>query len=120
MLGDNTQHSQDSREWKARVLELREPVKGATILRGDDFRGGSDPFFDNPRWSDPARSPEGESWMTFRDEHGELYQFPVTNILRDNIEYAPLVPREYILGKVLAVFLPVQPFAPLNRIGFVR
>ncbi len=118
MMGDNTQNSLDSRDWTARLIDFDEPVDGVSSLRGDHLRGGVDPFFDNPRWS------RGNTVMTFRDEWGDLHLLPGAVIANrgthDRNHNEPFVPREYILGKALAVFLPIPPFAPVWRIGWVH
>lgn len=117
MMGDNTQNSLDSRDWKARVLRFEPPLADGTAeVHGDVMDGGVDPFFDNPRWN------RDRSLMTFRDGFGELRTFTPDELMQaeDREVASPLVPREYVLGRALAVFLPVPPFAPVARIGLVR
>lgn len=119
MLGDNTQNSLDSRDWVAETITLPADLGGRT-LRGDSMTAGMDPSFDNPRWS---RGPEGErEWMTFRDEFGGIHVLSSDEVAdsQSRREAAPVVPREYVLGRALAVFLPVPPFAPVTRIGLVQ
>jgi len=110
MLGDNTQNSHDGRGWTARVLTLKQPVDGRTALRGDQFRNGSDPFFDNPRWN------AARTIMSFRDESGEIYQFDSKLIDQDNLVPAPFVPRKNIVGRALAVFMPLTPVLRMHLI----
>ncbi|MDP6849791.1 MAG: signal peptidase I [Planctomycetota bacterium] len=111
MMGDNTQNSHDSRDWEARELELDPPVDGRHSLRGDNFHSGSDPNFDNPRWN------VGRNVMTFRDLTGEQFLVPKDSIARDERVHSPLVPREHLMGRALAVFMPLWPTL---RVGFVR
>lgn len=114
MLGDNTQNSLDSRDWEARLITVRAPGGGARVLRGDHLQNGQDPFFDNPRWN------ASRTRLTLRDEFGNLFVVPASDILEDNRIPAHYVPREYILGKAMAVFLPIPPFAPVFRLKTIR
>lgn len=117
MLGDNTQNSLDSRDWTAEVLEFDGPEAGVERARGDRMSNGQDAMMNNPRLN------QANDAMTFRDEFGNLHAWPI-EIVRgarsDLLQSSPLVPREYLLGRVLAVFLPVRPFSPVNRFGWVR
>lgn len=117
MLGDNTQNSLDSRDWTAEVLEFDGAAAGVARARGDRMSNGQDPMMNNPRLN------QANDAMTFRDEFGNLHAWPI-EVVRgarsDLLEAAPLVPREHLLGRVLAVFLPVRPFSPVNRFGWVR
>jgi signal peptidase I len=116
MMGDNTQNSLDSRDWNAEILTFDPPLRGITTLRGDHMEHGADPRFDNPRHD------AGRSIMTFRDEFGGLHTFTDDELKGASriLQPAPLVPREFLLGRALAVFLPVPPFAPVARIGWVH
>ena len=119
MMGDNTQNSLDSRDWESEVLTLHGEGEPERLL-GDSMSNGVDPLFDNPRWS---RGPDGErDWMTFRDAFGGLHVLSADQIRvsESRREAAPLVPREYVLGRALAVFLPFPPFAPVARFGLVH
>ncbi|RMH02264.1 MAG: signal peptidase I [Planctomycetota bacterium] len=113
MLGDNTQNSHDSRDWTAREIRLKQPIDGRSVLVGDDFSGSVDPFFDNPRWN------AEHTIMTFRDANGELFAIPEEQIeaYKDLRQPHSLVPREYLMGRALAVFLPLWPTV---RVGLVR
>ncbi len=117
MMGDNTQGSLDSRDWQAETLTF-EPAAddGTERVRGDHMAHGADPTYDNPRWN-----REG-SVMTFRDEHGGIHQYSITEMQRstDRLEPAPFVPREYVIGRAIAVFLPIPPFSPVWRFGLVH
>lgn len=117
MMGDNTQNSLDSRDWQAEVMTFEPPLHGMAVLRGDRMSNGPVPFFNNPRLN------QSGSVMTFRDEHGGLHALSMEEVRsaqRDGLEAAPLVPREYVLGRALAVFLPLWPFSDVNRFGLVR
>ena len=111
MMGDNTQNSHDSRYWEARELELDPPVDGRLALRGDNFQSGTDPNFDNPRWD------MGRKVMTFRDSTGEQFSVPRESIANDQRIHSPFVPRDHLMGRALAVFMPLWPTL---RFGFVR
>ncbi len=113
MMGDNTQNSHDSRDWSSREIQLKEPIGGVSTLIGDDFSGSLDPFFDNPRWN------RDHTVMTFRDSQGELHAIPEDQILayKDLRQPHSLVPREHLMGRALAVFLPLWPTL---RMGLVR
>ena len=112
MLGDNTQDSSDSREWRfvryARPHGDGEPE----ILRGNARRG------ENPRVVGYGE-PDGP-WTFLRDEWGEGHWFHESELERIAPEAAPLVPRDMIQGKALAVFWPQNPFAGVTRLKWVR
>ncbi len=120
MMGDNTQNSLDSRDWTARTYRFDPPWNGHSILRGDNLPNGHDPLYNNPRQN------SDRTVTTFRDEWGDLHQIPREELLRANADgtaeemAAHFVPRRYIQGKALAVFLPIPPFAPVWRIGWVH
>ncbi len=120
MMGDNTQNSLDSRDWTARTYRFDPPWNGHSLLRGDNLPNGHDPLYNNPRQN------MDRSVTTFRDEWGDLHQIPRQELLRANANgsaeemAAHFVPRRYIQGKALAVFLPIPPFAPVWRIGWVH
>jgi len=116
MMGDNTQNSLDSRDWVAEEITFDPPLRGITTLRGDRMDHGVDPKFDNPRHN------PGRDIMTFRDEFGGLHTFTDEEMKGASriLQPAPLVPRNLLLGRALAVFLPVPPFAPVARIGWVH
>jgi signal peptidase I len=119
MMGDNTQNSLDSRDWTARVVRFDPPLDGVSEVRGDNLPGGADPQYNNPRWSRDSER------MTIRDQWGDLHAFTRDQLALANsdsaqIEAAHFVPRNYIQGKALAVFLPIPPFAPVWRMGWVH
>jgi len=116
MMGDNTQNSLDSRDWSAEILTFDPPLKGISTLRGDRMEHGVDPKFDNPRHN------SGKTIMTFRDQFGGLHAFTDEEMKGASriLQPAPLVPREFLLGRALAVFLPIPPFSPVARVGWVH
>jgi len=119
MMGDNTQNSLDSRDWAARILEFETPVQGMTGLRGDNLPDGHDPAYNNPRWDRAGQN------MTIRDEWGDLHTFTREELAQHKEGVAELttvhtVPRRYIQGKAIAIFLPIPPFAPVWRFGWVH
>lgn len=109
MLGDNTQDSSDSREWK--FVNLRHGDEGSSeLLRGNHrpFSPGADALDSNP-WR--GNTLEGRlTW--FRDEWGETHVFPSDSEVRlpvaEALEDASFVPRELITGRAVAVFWPVN------------
>ena len=117
MMGDNTQSSLDSRDWQSETFVFDPPLRGVEKVRGDRMDNGADPMFNNPRWN-AARDR-----MTFRDEHGGLHQWSAEDLAAsqsDLVAAAPLVPRGYVLGRAIAVFMPLKPLAPVNRFGLVQ
>ncbi|KAA3609470.1 MAG: hypothetical protein DWQ01_09045 [Planctomycetota bacterium] len=123
MLGDNTLNSLDSRQWEALVHELDPPIGGVSVLRGDSLPNGQDPLYNNPRLN------RNGTVRTFRNEYGEYFVYPLDfetegkvrkRTVKSSSQTEPLVPRRYILGKAMAVFLPIPPFSPLVRIKLVR
>ena len=114
MLGDNTQDSADGRLWKAKTYFLRNEDGEQVNVRGN-YREGEN----------PARGTlsDGAPAERFRDQWGEIHWFgpgAALQGLRPNVEDSPLVPRELILGRALAVFWPIRPFDGLWRVGWLR
>ena len=111
MLGDNTQDSADSRDWKAKTFE----GQGGEY----DFkvRGNFRPNGENPT---QGRSAEGGSLLRFRDEWGEVRWFPPSEAT-PGLEYSvPLVPRSLIQGRAVAVFWPIKPHRGLWRLAWLH
>ncbi len=147
MLGDNTLQSVDSRGWTAlevartpdgRLVDPRaEPAaqkllgnlrprspagpvdadENPVVLRGRD----TVVFTDLPGEVHRLRTPIGASY-----ERAPLNGEPHVAFGPSGEEWVPqtrkimFVPREHILGRPVLVFWPTWPFAPANRIGFVR
>jgi signal peptidase I len=120
MMGDNTQDSSDSREWKAHNMRWNGPGSEGRWVRGN-VRG------DNPQ--DPRNEPNPRKVVTsegrrvfFRDEWGELHTFPDGNVW-GSVEPSPLVPRTLITGRAVFVFWPWWPLTPgldSTRIQWIR
>ncbi|MFT7517793.1 MAG: signal peptidase I [Myxococcota bacterium] len=116
MLGDNTQNSLDSRDWQREEFSYQDDNGETVKIAGDHLQHGSDPTYNNPRWNMP------HDIMTLRDEFGNLnilYEDQVKGAA-DVLQHAPLVPRNYFLGRALAVFMPLKPIAPTNRFTLVQ
>ncbi len=119
MLGDNTQDSSDSREWRTARMELLGAAGESTILEGN-FRGNENPRFDGDL-----------TW--FEDVWGERFALDTRGgqerqLGRDTVlparplqnERAPFVPRELITGRAISVFWPISPTKGLYRLKWVR
>lgn len=114
MLGDNTQDSADGRLWRAKSYTYRPPEGGDPVeARGNYREGGENPSF--------GRLADGAPAIRFRDEWGEIHWFARTAVTEESLPgNAPLVPRELILGRALAVFWPIRPFDGLWRLGWLH
>ena len=116
MMGDNTQNSLDSRDWQAETFSYDDGAGDSFKITGDYLQHGSDPMFNNPRWN------MSHDIMTVRDQFGNiniLYEDQVKSSA-DVLQHAPLVPRNYLLGRALAVFMPLKPLSPTNRFALVQ
>lgn len=105
MLGDNTQDSSDSREWRFAVLEA-----DGTRLRGA-FQAG-----ENPR---TVPGPAGPL-LRLVDEWGERHYLAPESAARRAPEAAPFVPRALLTGRALAVFWPQDPRRGIWRLKWVK
>lgn len=116
VLGDNTQDSADSRDWRAQrwtlLPEEGEPTGDELEITGN-FRD---------RNENPTRieAPGGERWTRFRDRWGEVHWFPTGEGEASLPFSAPLVPRELIQGRAVATFWPLKPWKGLWRLGWLR
>ena len=113
VMGDNTQHSYDCRQWKYGVYTLDDGQEVSGILLRE---GQTDPDA-NPRLV--GRSVRGER-MQFRNFHGELYEFDSRDVQGPVTIPYHYVPEEFLLGKALAVFWPLPPFSPTWRLRLIR
>lgn len=111
VLGDNTQDSADSREWTLFRYRVPDGDGGDRILRGS-YRRGENPLTRSNMEDGPV------IWMT--DEWGERWAWPAYDVRQISPVQAPLVPREMIHGRALAVFWPVTPWRGVVRLGWVR
>lgn len=108
MLGDNTQDSADSRLWESITFGYRPEGGGEPVLASGNHRRGENPF------------PDG-SVVRLRDVWGEVHWFGSEAVTgRSFPGNAPLVPRELILGRALAVFWPIRPLDGLWRVGWLH
>ncbi|MEM7308418.1 MAG: signal peptidase I [Planctomycetota bacterium] len=114
MLGDNTQDSSDSREWKYARLEI-EDDSGAPFVISGNSRRDPDPWQKNPARLGVG-DPDGPR-VRFRDKYGETWWLdgPGIPYAAPSSESAPFVPRRLIQGRALAVFWPLSP-----RLGLYR
>ncbi len=122
MLGDNTQDSSDSREWRFVNMRWGESEADRKEVRGNwrQFVLGSSPLEANP-WE--GSSLQGRlTWL--RDEWGEQHVFPTSEEielpLSERMTPAPFVPRELITGRALLVFWPIKLRLRLWRLRWVH
>jgi len=108
MLGDNTQESCDSREWRYQTLSLEEGEQ----IRGNMRRG------ENPRMVGIG-DPDGPTTY-FVDEWGEPHWMKNSDIISRRTTPSPFVPREMIQGKAVAVFWPLDLRRDIFRIRWVN
>jgi signal peptidase I len=112
MLGDNTQDSADGRLWKAKSYSFGS-AEQPTLARGNYREENENPSFGTLADGTPA--------IRFRDHYGERHWFARTEVLSESFPgNEPLVGRELILGRVLAVFWPIRPMDGLWRVGWTR
>jgi signal peptidase I len=117
MLGDNTQDSADSRDWESVTYSW----EGGAEERRERGNYRPDLVQANPV---PIRI-EGEPAWAFRDEWGELHwlresQVVSRSTLTNQGERSPLVPRELILGRSVAVFWPIDLGRRMWRLGWLH
>lgn len=110
-LGDNTQNSHDCRGWEKATYKLRD---------GREISGN---WFATAGMRHPDANPkiDGDT-LEFTNSFGETLRFPRADVLPNypTREPNPLIPREFVLGKALAVFWPLPPFSPSWRLKWVR
>jgi signal peptidase I len=111
LLGDNTQDSSDSREWRLAVFDV--PGAGGS----ERVRGGWRDR-ENPRVV--GLGLEGGPFTHFVDEWGERHWFPRDETRRAPPEEAPFVPRGLFVGRALAVFWPQDPRRGIWRLKWVK
>ncbi|MBC8368585.1 MAG: hypothetical protein H8E25_01160, partial [Planctomycetes bacterium] len=116
MMGDNTQNSLDSRDWQRETFSYDNGDDTTFKIMGDHLQHGSDPMYNNPRWN------MSHDIMTLRDEFGNIHTLDGDLVKQsaDVLQHAPLVPRNYMLGRALAVFMPLKPLSPINRFNLVQ
>ena len=112
VLGDNTQNSWDCRQWEKGTWHLAD----GRVIEGNYFSAAEKGI--NPE-SNPAYDG---AYIEFRNLYGQLYRFAEA----DTAEGDPVtvnvhsVPRDFLLGKALAIFWPLPPFSPTVRLKWVR
>jgi len=101
-MGDNTQHSHDSRTWQTVTYVLKD---GREITGFDFAHNGYGP-------PPPDANPQevgGE--LFFADVHGDTSRFRPSDVASMRREYAPFIHQRFLLGKAGVVFWPiVNPF----------
>ena len=111
-LGDNTLDSADGRDWKA-VRFAWSDAEGDHKARGNYRARGENPAF--------GHDDEGVAYYGFRDEWGNYAWFPKSEGEQLGLPApAPLVPRNLIQGRALAVFWPIKPTQGVWRLGWLR
>jgi len=125
MLGDNTQDSADGRDWtytsfswdqgdgpRSEIGNFREPGASGQNPIPIAFAGAG------------AGAEGSQGGYVFRDRWGDCYwlrQDEISGMRLDGKGVpAPLVPRELLLGRAVAVFWPLQPTRMLWRLGWLR
>ena len=117
MLGDNTQDSSDSREWKFARFSLAEPGDdGQPVVRRREIRGNLR-HTENPRYV--TGGPNGTE-VILRDEWGERHRFPLRGNHKLPADPSPFVTRDLIQGRALAVFWPISFKHDVFRPGWVH
>lgn len=107
MLGDNTQDSADSREWRL------------VGQRGSDGKV----HFGNRRGNENPRKVTGRPAGTevyFRDLYGERHVYLQSEIESVAGPEAPLVPRALITGRAILVFWPIVPSLDVYRLKWIH
>ena len=115
MLGDNTQDSADGRLWKAMTYRYREsPGSEVQEARGNHREGGENPSY--------GKLADGAPAIRFKDVWGENHWFARSAVVEPSTfpGNEPLVPRELVLGRALAVFWPIKPLEGLWRLAWLR
>jgi signal peptidase I len=111
VLGDNTQDSADSRDWQSIRYSFGEP--------GDERRAALGNY--RPGGENPGRglADGGTALVRFRDRWGETFWIPEREADPGLPAPAPLVPRELLTGRAVAVFWPLRPLRGLWRLGWL-
>ncbi|MCE9593863.1 MAG: signal peptidase I [Planctomycetes bacterium] len=111
MMGDNTQNSSDGREWTFERLSWPGEGSNGAIVRGNK-RSTENPV--------QVMSDEGVMTTFFRDEWGELWNFPAQSSTKAMPESAPVVSRDLICGRAVFVFWPISPSYDAYRLKWVH
>lgn len=114
VLGDNSQDSSDGRDWTLFHFKVEE--SGETV--SGNLRESMEPRPD----ANPLYLPSKRNWeqMVLRDTLGERHVFGRDEVTRLKDEVAPLVPRDLIRGRAVAVVWPLAPQHDVYRWKWVR
>lgn len=107
MLGDNTQDSSDSREWKTIDYKWNGPGSEGAWVSGNLREGNENPATVN-------------GTVFFRDVWGERHSFDQRGSTRGEDRPQPFVPRELITGRAVLVFWPMAPTQNVWRLQWIR
>lgn len=122
MLGDNTQDSSDSREWRQIRMKWTDSPAGDQPIAGNLREGQPGRYTPD---SNPILEGYGPQQLTyFRDVWGELHQFANSRRIElpgaSAVSDAPFVPRSLITGRAVAVFWPLSFSYSTYRLKWVR
>ena len=120
MLGDNTQDSSDSREWRTLALLWDGAPEGKPVLGNAREGPGDGRYLPD---SNPIRENTPDGMTTFfRDVYGERHVFLKAKEAppASRIDPAPFVPRALIAGRALAVFWPFSFRFSTYRLQWIR
>ena len=112
MLGDNTQDSADSRDWRWVRFEWEGPDGFSEGVEGN-FREG-----ESPRYLPPTR--ENGQLVYFVDLYGERHFLERERVARAQPLPSPLVARHLIRGRGFAVFWPLRPWSGIWRLAWIH
>jgi signal peptidase I len=109
MLGDNTQRSVDSREWRLVAYQFEAGPRAGDVVLGQSVPG------ENPL---TALGEGAQPVWYFRDQWGERHRFPTEEVGMPPPIEAPFVPRDHLVGRVFVALWPLR--AGLGRPTWIR
>lgn len=117
VLGDNSQDSSDGRDWTLVEFKIEEGERAGETISGN-LRDSMSPRPD----SNPMYFPKKRKWeqLVLRDSLGERHVFERGEVTRLADKEAPLVPRDLIRGRAVAVVWPLAPQQDVYRWKWVR
>ena len=117
VLGDNSQDSSDGRDWTLVQFQIEEGERAGETVSGN-LRESSSPRPD----ANPLYLPSKRKWeqLVLRDTLGERHVFERGEATRLSDEVAPLVSRDLIRGRAVAVVWPLAPQHDVYRWKWVR
>ncbi len=117
VLGDNSQDSSDGRDWTLVEFKIEEGERAGETVSGN-LRESMSPRPD----SNPMYLPKKRKWeqLVLRDSLGERHVFERGEVSRLADKEAPLVPRDLIRGRAVAVVWPLAPQQDVYRWKWVR